>query len=108
MKSLLIAAAVVIAFHRPRAHEVAIQAFQFQPKAIEVTAGTRVVWTNRDDIEHTVTADSSGGGVAFDGALGGKGRSFAFTFTLPGTYAYFCARHTFMRGTVRVTPKGDR
>ena len=86
---------------------ISIHGFQFQPKTMVVPAGTRVVWTNQDEIEHTVTADSAAGGVAFNADLSGKGRTFAFTFTTPGTYTYSCARHSFMRGEIRVTPKGD-
>jgi plastocyanin len=33
-----------------------IRAFQFRPKSVEVPVGTRVVWSNEDEIEHTVTS----------------------------------------------------
>jgi plastocyanin len=35
---------------------VDIQLFQFQPGVVEVRAGTTITWTNRDDIERTVTS----------------------------------------------------
>ena len=35
---------------------VTVQLFQFKPGQIEVKAGTRVTWTNQDDITHTVTS----------------------------------------------------
>jgi plastocyanin len=87
---------------------VSIRTFQFRPASLVVPAGTRVVWSNADDIEHTVTAgtpDSASGG--FTGSVKMPGATFAHTFLRPGTYAYFCDRHHFMRGEVRVTSTGE-
>jgi plastocyanin len=84
---------------------VAIQLFQFQPKSLEVPVGSRVTWTNADQIEHTVT---SGNGERADGqfagVVAGKGTSFTQQFDQPGVYAYYCDRHHFMRGEIRVVP----
>ena len=80
-----------------------VQLFQFRPGTIAVNAGTRVTWTNHDEIEHTVTAgvpDKPAGG--FDLALGGKGATASADFSTPGTYSYFCRRHQHMRGEVKV------
>jgi len=88
---------------------VAIQTFKYGPKTLEVAVGTSVTWTNGDEIEHTVSAgipehpDS-----LFDHALPTKGSTYEFTFARPGTFTYFCARHPFMRGEIRVVPKGDK
>lgn len=87
---------------------IAIKTFQFRPGNLVVPAGTRVVWTNFDEIEHTITAgvpDSAGGG--FNGSAKIPGATFTFTFTRPGTYSYFCERHHFMRGEIRVTSTGE-
>jgi plastocyanin len=86
---------------------VAIRAFQFDRPVIEVPGGTRVVWTNEDQIEHTVTAGAPDSALAdFDGRLAGKGSTFGVTFDRAGTYRYFCSRHHFMRGEIRVlTPQ---
>ena len=82
---------------------VAVQTFQFQPSPLEVRVGTTVSWSNRDDILHTVTAGTPGAADGrFNGQLDGPGTLYQFTFTEPGTYAYFCARHESMRGEVRV------
>jgi plastocyanin len=35
---------------------VDVRTFQFQEPLLEVQAGTEVVWSNRDAIEHTVTS----------------------------------------------------
>ena len=84
---------------------VDIQLFQFQPGAIEVRAGTTVTWTNRDDIEHTVTSGDPGHRTGrFDLRLPGRGASTTVSFSEPGVYHYFCDRHPSMRGEVRVDP----
>jgi len=82
-----------------------IRTFQFQPKTIAVQAGTTVTWTNEDNIDHTVTGGTPDAPrMDFDSGGFGKGRSFSATFDRPGDYAYFCAKHKSMRGTVRVLP----
>ena len=81
----------------------AIRVFQFQPGALEVRAGTRVTWTNQDDITHTVTSGAPGSPDGrFDVRLAGKGASGSATFSDPGVYPYFCTRHQSMRGEVVV------
>lgn len=70
---------------------------------LEVAVGTTVTWTNTDQILHTVTTgtpDAPDGRI--DGQMPEAGSTFSFTFTEPGTYAYFCSRHTFMTGTIVV------
>lgn len=79
--------------------EVAIQNFAFSPKTITVPAGTRVVWTNRDEEPHTVT--SAGNQFTSSKALD-SGDAYATTFTKPGTYTYYCSIHPMMVGTVIV------
>ncbi len=82
---------------------VAIQLFQFRPNPMEIGVGTRVTWTNNDDINHTVTSGTpEQRDGRFDGKLSGKGTSFSFDFARPGTYSYFCARHQSMRGEIVV------
>ncbi|MGH2739752.1 MAG: cupredoxin domain-containing protein [Actinomycetota bacterium] len=83
---------------------ITVEAFQFKPSPLEVVAGTAVVWTNNDDIGHTVTAgapDDPDG--LFDGPLDGQGATFSFTFEEAGTYRYFCSIHPSMLGEIRVT-----
>jgi len=88
---------------------ITIKTFTFGPKALQVTPGTTVVWTNEDDIEHTITSgapDRPDG--AFDQALTAKGATASVRFDTAGTWPYFCTRHSFMRGEIRVVPKGER
>jgi plastocyanin len=82
---------------------VTIQISQFRPTPVEVRAGTRVTWTNQDDILHTVTSGTpEHRDNRFEAALDGKGASSTFTFTQGGIYPYFCDRHQSMRGEIRV------
>ena len=88
---------------------VTVKTFAYGPRTLEVTAGTTVVWTNSDDIEHTITSgapDRPDG--AFDHALAAKGATASVRFDTAGTWSYFCTRHSFMRGEIRVIPKGER
>ena len=89
--------------HSRTGSSVAIRIFQFQPRQVEVTAGATVTWMNDDDITHTVT---SGAPEKPDGrwdvALSGRGATTSVAFDQPGEYEYFCGRHRFMRGSIRV------
>ena len=84
---------------------VSIRTFQFAPDTLRVKAGTRVVWTNTDEIEHTITSgtpDTQDG--RFNGVVANRGASYSAEMKEPGTYRYFCDRHRFMNGTVIVSP----
>ena len=80
--------------------EVSVVDVAFQPVDIEVPVGTTVDWTNEDPFAHTVTARDG----AFDSGTMDGGATFSQTFSEPGTYAYFCAIHPSMTGTVTVKP----
>ena len=85
---------------------VAINLFQYQPGRVQVAPGTTVTWVNEDDIFHSVTADKRD--LGFEASLDGKGKSFSFTFSQPGTYAYHCERHEHMRGEIDVPQREYR
>jgi len=78
--------------------EVKIDNFSFGPATLTVTPGTTVTWTNRDDIPHTVVSDDK----TFKSKVLDTDEKFSFTFTKPGTYAYFCSLHPKMTGKVIV------
>lgn len=83
--------------------DVTIKTFQFKPGSLVAKAGTRVTWTNTDEITHTVTSGTPDRlDDQFRSPLAGKGATFSFTFSRPGTYPYFCERHPSMRGEIRV------
>lgn len=83
---------------------VTIKMFKFDPTPLKVSVGTKVTWTNADDILHTVTSGEPGKEDGkINGEMNGQGKSFTFAFTTPGTYNYFCSRHNGMRGEVDVS-----
>jgi plastocyanin len=99
--SVLVLAGVSLAATTESAVEVRV--FQFGPRQMEVEAGTRVTWTNRDDIIHTVTSGTPGSPDGrFDQPLGGQGATTTVEFKDPGVYPYYCDRHPSMRGEIRV------
>jgi plastocyanin len=89
----------------------------FQPQVVTIRAGQTVLWKNTSLIWHTATADPRQakrpedvslpeGAEAFDSGKVVAGDSFSHTFTVPGTYRYFCRPHELkgMVGQVVVTP----
>jgi plastocyanin len=84
---------------------VDIKLFGFKPESLEVPVGTKVIWTNRDAIEHSVTQGTpEKPGGAFDSGFFTQDQTFSFTFTNVGDYPYFCKRHNFMHGEIKVVP----
>ena len=91
---------------------VAISGNRYVPKEVVVKGGDTVVWTNQDDVGHSVTADdgsfdSHPGCTETGGSCLPKGGTFKVTFTKPGRYAYYCRVHggpggSGMAGTVTV------
>jgi plastocyanin len=79
---------------------VTIDNFTFSPSSLTVPVGTKVTWTNRDDIPHTVT--DTGGPKPFRSPPLDTGDAFSHVFASAGTYHYFCSLHPFMQGTVIV------
>ena len=77
---------------------ISIENFNIVPATLTVPACTTVVWTNHDDVEHTVTASDNG----FSSPAIQTDAQYSFTFTTPGTYSYFCAIHPFMTAKVIV------
>ena len=85
----------------------------FSPNPLNVTVGTKVVWTNDDTTLHTVTSGTGSNdtnmGKEFDSGLSGsnvlkaKGDTFSHTFDKAGNYTYFCQVHPTMIGSVVVT-----
>lgn len=73
--------------------------FGFQPASLTVKAGTTVTWKNTGAVAHTVTADDA----SFDSGHVAPGASFQHTFATAGTYAFHCAIHRSMTGTIVVT-----
>jgi plastocyanin len=72
-------------------HQVEIQNFAFSPARLEVAVGDTVVWTNRDFVPHTATADSG----SWDSGGLSTGQSWKLVIQQGG--AYHCAFHPTMK-----------
>ncbi len=94
----LVAAIVLPAGAQNAPVAVGVDNFTFNPQTVTVKAGATVTWTNKDDIPHTVAAVNR----QFKSKALDTGDAYSFTFTTPGTYAYFCSLHPHMTGTIVV------
>ena len=73
------------------------KSYRFEPKAITVSSGDTVTWTNDDNFTHTVQVDGQ------DDHKVERGKSVSIRFDKPGTYDYVCRLHSHdMHGTVIV------
>lgn len=80
---------------------VAVPDFKFSPKGTAIDVGDTVTWNFTGPTQHTATSNR-GQAVKFDSGLIDAGKSYSFTFTKPGKFAYFCQPHPFMKGSVTV------
>jgi plastocyanin len=78
--------------------EVKVDNFSFSPQTITVAPGTTVIWTNRDDIPHTVVSDDK----VFKSKVLDTDEKFSYTFDKAGNFPYFCSVHPKMTGKVIV------
>ena len=83
---------------KPVPNQVVIENFSFVPATLTIKAGTKVTWVNRDDVPHTATDNDK----RFNSKALDTDDQFAFTFSEPGTYNYFCALHPKMIGQIIV------
>ena len=76
----------------------------YSPDNVTLIIGknSTVQWTNDDNTVHTVTSQSGDPGTPFNSGDLSPGATFTWDFTVPGTYYYYCAIHTFMKGTIIV------
>jgi plastocyanin len=101
----LVAGALLLTVASPARSQprVTVQLFQFKPGRIEVKAGTRLTWTNEDDITHTVTSGTpERRDGRFEMPLDGRGATGSVQLREPEIYPYFCSRHQSMRGEIHV------
>ena len=90
--------AQVAAAPRDQAAAVSISKFAFVPATMTISAGQSITWTNADPVAHTSTSDDN----LWDSGDLSPNTTFSTTFSQPGTYAYHCTIHPFIRGTVIV------
>jgi plastocyanin len=79
----------------------------FEPAELTIKAGDSVRWRNRSIVEHSVVCDPAKAkdpangthppdAQPFDSGLFADDATFEHTFTVPGTYRYFCLEHETM------------
>lgn len=80
-----------------KTHVVEIRQFKFYPATLTVKAGDTVIFKNLDIAPHTATAKS------WDSGNLGRNDSWSFKATAKGSFAYICAYHPAMKGTIIVS-----
>ena len=80
--------------------QIRIDNFTFEPAEVKIPVGTKVTWTNHDDVPHTAT--STARPRQFDSGTLDTDEQFSYVFTAPGTYDYFCALHKHMTARIIV------
>jgi plastocyanin len=71
----------------------------FNPNPLTISKGTTVTWMNNDSTTHTSTSNNSG---PWSSGSIDPGGTFSFTFQSSGSFAYHCAIHPGMVGTITV------
>jgi plastocyanin len=72
---------------------------RYVPGTLQLRVGQSVVFTNKSDAAHTVTADNG----SFDSGNIAVGATWRFTATKAGTFHYHCIYHPLMHGTIIVS-----
>ena len=80
--------------------QIRIDNFTFEPAEVTIPAGTKVTWTNHDDVPHTATSTAKP--RRFDSGTLDTDEQFSYVFATPGTYDYFCALHKHMTARIIV------
>ncbi len=76
----------------------------YAPEKVSIKAGDSVQWVNDGQTVHSVSTTAANaqnpkdtsmpkGAVAFDSGFIPPGGDYSYTFTVPGTYRYFCLPH---------------
>jgi nitrite reductase (NO-forming) len=82
----------------------------YEPNPLRIKVGSTVIWTNNDNIIHTVTSgtpNAANVGEAFDSGLTAfitPAKTYSNKFTNTGEFTYFCRVHPTMVGKVVVVP----
>ena len=80
-------------------YQVKIDNFSFGPATLTVSVGTTVAWINQDDVPHNIVSSE---GKTLNSPVLDTDQKFSYTFTMAGTYSYYCGLHPKMTGEVIV------
>lgn len=75
----------------------------FIPSFLNMSEGTKVIWTNKDYIPHTATAADG----RFDTKPIMTGKSVSEVMNSAGSITYYCKIHPWMIGVMQVTKSGN-
>lgn len=82
-----------------KTYTVDLENFAFSAKKLEIEAGSTVIFTNKDDAVHTVTAEDE----SFDSGDMNKGDTYKVTFDKAGEFPIYCKPHaSFMKAVIVV------
>lgn len=83
--------------------KIDIAKMKYSPATVEVEEGGVVLWTNNDAMPHNVQINDP---FKIVGNMLRAGQQMAIKFNKAGEYPYSCTPHPFMKGGVKVKPKG--
>jgi plastocyanin len=83
---------------KPQTHTVTIEGMRFQPESLTIARGDTVVWVNNDLVPHTATSEAG----SFDSQIIQPEKSWKFTASKKGEFAYTCTFHPTMKGMLQV------
>jgi plastocyanin len=85
------------------AAKVTIQDLKFIPAKLTIKAGQTVIWTNKDDNDHTVDFDKLDKKPEIKSGNLSNGDTFKHKFNRAGRFPYSCSYHPRMKGIIIVT-----
>ena len=80
--------------------KIEIRDKKYNPAKLTIKQGQAVLWTNRDDGDHTIVADDGSFGTK-DNDLS-RGESYRFTFRKKGKFKFHCRYHPREKGEIIV------
>ena len=78
----------------------------FHPQSMNIHKGDQIIWTNMDEMMHSITGNVSSEGSStgiFDSGALHTGQEFTYSFNEEGQYQYTCTFHPFMTGKISVS-----
>ena len=93
----------------PGPNEVWMQNMSFRPDELTIPSGSSIVWTNKDNVNHSITSGRFGKPLdLFESGDIAPGSSYTQPFDSTGTYHYYCRLHPLqMTGIINVTDGSD-
>lgn len=88
----------------PKGNSKEVDSGSYVPVSPIVFRGTKVIWMNLDDVNHTIQSQDGQGNVIsiFNSDVLHQGDQFQYKFDKIGIYHYLCSLHPWRTGTVIV------